>query len=207
MKPLVLTVVALLLGFSSPAPVRVDLSTTTNARWSGAPGNLQADWSVSSGDFAISGLETAESLDKPCRMGVMFKGMPGTASQYRNYDTNYGEQQINIQCSLSMSDWIPSRRRAGFFAANRRYVAAAAVCTNSRNGRVKGLRVYPARVLNSGQVEHLLTQTREFERQNCNDWKRASICPADKVATGVIAGFNQRGIVGIRLQCSAVITE
>ena len=186
-----------------------DPATTERAPGrSGITGLFHLDYHVPDG-YAISGLETAETSDRPCRVGIMRKALPGQDNAFYNYDYGiYGNQQLDQGCppSIVPTDWIPSRKRAGFFEENNLYVRAAAVCDskNNNNERIKGLRVFGAHITDAGDVNP--TQQRdEFARPNCGTWQSLVSCPDGKIATGIRAHFNTHGFVGLELWCSSMM--
>ena len=176
---------------------------------SGRAGLFELDYDVPEG-YAISGLETAETSDRPCRVGILRKGLPGHDDAYYNYDYGiYGNQQLNQGCPPSFlpTDWIPSRKRAGFFERDNLYVNAAEVCDskNNNNERIKGIRVFASRITEDGTVQ-IVQEQDEFARNNCGTWQDRVTCPADEVATGIIAHFDDDGFVGLQLRCSRLLS-
>lgn len=216
MRHLLLWTSIVLLVLLTPAahaqPVIVADPATTHLAdgLSGRTGLFHIDYHTLDG-YAISGLETAETSDRPCRVGIMRKGLPGQHDAFQNYDYGiYGNQQVNQGCppSIVPTDWIPSRKRAGFFASNNLYVNAAEVCDskNNNNERIKGLRVFGSRITNSGTV-NLAQEQDEFSRTNCGQWQSRVSCPSNEIATGIRAHFDTDGFVGLQLYCSRFINE
>jgi hypothetical protein len=207
-----IVLVVLLTPAAHAQPVIVADPATTHLAdgLSGRTGLFHIDYHVLDG-YAISGLETAETSDRPCRVGIMRKGLPGQHDAFQNYDYGiYGNQQVNQGCppSIVPTDWIPSRKRAGFFTANNLYVNAAEVCDskNKNNERIKGLRVFGSRITNSGNV-NLAQEQDEFARANCGQWQSRVSCPSNEIATGIRAHFDTDGFVGLQLYCSQFMNE
>lgn len=172
-----------LISTTKAQDLRIDHATTISAAvTTGITTDFWAPYDTGD-EYAIAGLETAETSNKPCRLGITRKNL----DTGRVISLNYGQQQIDLECSIDMFwEWTPSRKRAGFFVRNRRFVRSVAACVNDNNGRIKGLRVTAAIVSERGEVSPI-SATDEFERANCREWKPASVCPADMIGSGVIA--------------------
>ena len=200
---LALILVQSLLSTTTAQDIRIDATTTEEAA---AVTGQETDVPVfydTDDEHAIGGLETAEVSNKPCRLGITRKNLD--TGETRSF--TYGQQQINLECNVDMLwELLPSRKSAGFFYTNRRFVRAVAACVNDNNGRIKGLRVTAATVSLGGEVSPIQA-TDEFERPNCRgNWQDPSVCPADMVASGLIAYMTEpNGLVGIRLKCSRVM--
>ncbi len=91
-------------------------------------------------------------------------------------------------------------------------MTAVQVCTNPRNGRVKGLEIRGHTIESDGTFGAYAKDTET--QPNCSEWSKMVVCSSQHVATGMIAHFdNRRGtsssnaLVGLQLICRKVVKE
>lgn len=89
-------------------------------------------------------------------------------------------------------------------------MTAVQVCTNPRNGRVKGLEIRGHTIESDGTFGAYAQDTETLP--NCSEWSTMVVCSSQHVATGMIAHFdNRRGtsssnaLVGLQLICRKVV--
>lgn len=89
------------------------------------------------------------------------------------------------------------------FKDNPRYfVRGLSVCTNGKkNHRLKGLKIWAAKLPAGNGVVDELTVTSKKERTNCKNWHGPVYCPDDQVASGVQLRMKDDSIVGVALEC------
>ena len=74
------------------------------------------------------------------------------------------------------------------------------MCTNSGNGRLKGVRIFGARVPRNGTIE-AQEAMREAKMGNCaaNEWRNPVHCPDGQVAEGLLVYRQRRsGVAGLQ---------
>lgn len=111
----------------------------------------------------------------------------------------------NDAVSFAISD------RTRVTVGENRFITAIQVCTtgqsDSRRRRIKGLRVWSARITASGQVDR--TQQMVEDRQsNCAIWHEKQMCIGNRVAVGLRAYYDRwtRGTTGLTGQSSPFFT-
>jgi hypothetical protein len=87
------------------------------------------------------------------------------------------------------------------------YISGLRVCMDRGGDRIKGIQVR-GRVPSSQGVLSDAPREPKYERPNCHDWREWVECPADHIASGLVAEFESgnepRSITGLRLLCSRV---
>ncbi|MEX0708145.1 MAG: LamG-like jellyroll fold domain-containing protein [Woeseia sp.] len=90
-------------------------------------------------------------------------------------------------------------------------ITALQVCTNARNGRVKGLEISGHTIDMRGAFGAYAKDTETAP--NCSAWATMVVCPSQHMATGIVAHFGNRQrnssnpLVGLQLICRKVIKE
>lgn len=161
------------------------------------PGYLTADKGVEHTVYmGITGIEWWERADKPCRIQARSLSLDPTIGKASSNDKSICNGDSGNGKSVS-------------FVGSRNYLRAVAACTNdkkdSSNNRLKGLRIYPARVDADGTVTALSTYE-EVRHTNCpaSGWHPVASCPAGHIATGLRVHHNGDWFRGISLKCRLV---
>lgn len=102
-------------------------------------------------------------------------------------------------------------------AGDDHYITAIQVCTTNENDvrkrKIKGARIWTARLDPGGVVNRTGYDPVEFDRPNCNNhWREKQLCLGNRVAVGIKAYYNDDSpqwnnryyITGLELQCAAV---
>ncbi len=88
------------------------------------------------------------------------------------------------------------------------YVSGLRVCMDRGGERVKGIQVRGRITASNGTLTAGSREPR-FERPNCHEWRRWVECPANHIASGLIADFDAgkepRSMTGISLICRRVV--
>ena len=192
------------------AAVMFGLGTGAHAESFGA--DTKGTWTSISGD---TGTNTDQSTwaDKGIRTMIFYEnGDIPSIVESRNHSlcstgcTSYSTGDARIKKLLLK---IPATK-AVVSVGDARYVRAIQVCTkntkHSSKNRLKGVRIWGAKIGKKGKVIDLKEPYLHFERPNCpakNGWRNIASCGAGKVATGFKIHFTsvQQGITGISLYC------
>ena len=154
---------------------------------------------VGEGPFGINEVSWWEDSDKPCFMRIGVRTLKEPASFG-------GQQQIDI-CNPGLVDYfVGTETKTVTFQSNPRHVVrGVAACTNNKdNHRLKGVRIYAAKVwTTSEQVEELSVSDQE-DRPNCATWHRAVYCPVDQIASALVVHHSDKEITGLALRCRKV---
>ncbi len=88
----------------------------------------------------------------------------------------------------SLSDWTKAVR----FNGNPRYfIRGVAICNNNKgNQRLKGVRIYAAKVWATEERVDGLTSSEAEDHPNCSTWDNPVYCPANNVASAVVVHHN-----------------
>ena len=150
------------------------------------------------GNVAIKGLTWREDADKPCHMAISERGLAEA--------TPWDAPSMDI-CGIVSSYLIATAtERVLSFDANPRYfLRGIAVCNNDKsNHRLKGIRIYAAKVWSTQQQVDELTMSQQTSLTNCDRWDSAVYCPADNVASAVVVHHNNKEITGLALRCRPI---
>lgn len=113
-----------------------------------------------------------------------------------------------FECAGTVNDGIFSNKRIRVEVPGS--MTAVQVCTNRRNGRVKGFEIRGHAIESDGTWGAYAQDTETLP--NCSEWATMVVCRSQHVATGMIAHFdNRRGtsssnaLVGLQLICRKVV--
>jgi hypothetical protein len=153
---------------------------------------------VGEGDFGISGLSWDEDGDKPCRMWVQPRALSNAAAG--------GGGQMDICGPVAVPFVVGSLTMTVSFDGNARYfIRGIAACTNGQsNHRLKGVRIYAAKVWTTEEPVDALAASDEEDRPNCSQWHSAVYCPTGQIASAIVAHHSDREITGLALRCRRV---
>jgi hypothetical protein len=151
------------------------------------------------GTNGISAVTWREDMDKPCFMSVTPRNLvEGTQALPNAMDicgvyTTPAFGGINTERTLTL-------------ASNPRYfVRGVAVCNNDKsNHRLKGVRIYPAKVWATQEQVDELSWNQQTSLTNCERWDSAVYCPADSVASAIVVHHSTKEITGLALRCRRV---
>lgn len=153
-------------------------------------------------DKGLRGIQWLESLDVPCSFQTLTRTLDGTQEYSGRSWINCGNSPIFSTTKVE-------------FTAERNFVRGLAVCDSRQNSnhRIKGIRLFGAKVwLTKQQIDHL-DGSIETTRSNCGDWAPAVFCPNGMIATGLIVreAFDGSAVSGpahagegLALQCQRV---
>lgn len=184
-------------GWTSPSWTSVSGETASNSGIIDRPS-----------PYAIKGIMVAESGDRPHLIHVTLETLcngvcpdgPSGAANWLNSDPEndvMGLGGFGQSLDLSLDD--------------DHYITAIQVCTSGQNNRdrrrIKGLRIWGARLGNQGQLVGS-SEMHEKRRTNCSDWYPRLECPAGKVAVGLRGYFDGRRddpfFTGLAMRCGRV---
>lgn len=169
---------------------------------SGHRGDDQQLLSVS--PLGLNGLAWSESADNPCMFRLLTRDLAN------GRDTGYGAEFDGLDCPNPVPGAIPAfpwSEDVNFNGNPRYFVRGVAVCNNNKkNQRMKGLRIYPAKVWTTKQqIDELGKKySDEHALANCRTWSNPVYCPEGKVAFGVVVHYTRDGITGLALRCKTV---
>lgn len=179
------------LGTPFVASAELDASTVSNTAVSGYAGQASEAATVSLGEKGITQIAWEELSDKPCHIELVGKD-PDNAS-----DTQWGVEDVCGGISR-----VDSRKTVKFKDNPRYFVRGIQVCSNNKNNhRLKGIKIFAAKLPAGNDDIQTLTVTNKKERTNCKNWHQAVYCPSNKVASGLNVKIDDHSIVGLGLEC------
>jgi hypothetical protein len=148
-----------------------------------------------SGLYAVS---WSEAADKPCFMVVARRSL-----------SNNGQLTDGVSDILNGCGGTSSTKTASFEQHERYFIRGLAVCTNNNdNHRLKGVRIYAAKVWLTKQDVQTLSVSEEASRTNCATWHAAVYCPAGTIAAAIVVHPTGASpnieITGLALRCKKV---
>ena len=164
--------------------------------WSGFTAS-NCDTTEASPGYALTGFTWQEKGDDPVRLWVWSRKLCNGSCT--------GEEGSKIETTSANA--MSSIKGASVAAGH--YLTALQVCTteknDSANDKIKGIRVWGARLKGSGKLISD-PQYSEDSRTQCKKWRTKVQCAPGEVATGARDYFSHKtGFTGLRLRCSTVV--
>jgi len=155
----------------------------------------------------LKGFSWWENRDKPCKFTVHRVSL-NTVSPGATSLSDVKKQPQDT--SESMCDGSPGDgKTVKFVDGTKRFVRGIAVCTSDKNKssdeRIKGLRVYAAKVNDDGTVERL-DVNRDDRQANCKIWHAPVYCPNDYIVSALRLHQINDYFTGIGIKCRQVDT-
>ncbi|MFN0181319.1 MAG: hypothetical protein ACKVZ0_21130 [Gemmatimonadales bacterium] len=161
---------------------------------------------------ALQEIRWTEYADQPCLLTITTGYFYGSPNPYRP------ELKICDWPRRSGSGLFPSVKELGStteevaswktvkFANNPRYfIRGVAVCKSSKdNNRIKGIRIYPAKVWTSPRAIDVINDPDEASRTNCGTWDAPAFCPANYIAVQLMVYHRPHQITGLGLTCRQI---
>lgn len=150
--------------------------------------------------FALHGIRWSEADNKPCELSLM--------QRHLDDGRNTSTAGVFEHC-LSFTNIFTEHAGVDFQDNPRYYIRGLQVCTNKKNNhRMKGLRIFPAKVWrNEPRIDYLNVKS-EDKMANCAKWHPAVYCPRGKVAFGLDIHYSPEPasdwITGLALRCKTV---
>ncbi len=148
-------------------------------------------------DAGISKVSIFEKKDKPCELHVELREL---------YDAQAYNPPISGSLCTPGSDHVV----VSFSENPRYYLRGVAACTNDKKDtskrRLKGIKIYPAKVKRDGTVTNLSTNEGD-EQAHCKIWHPAVYCPGGFIASKVRAHYKDDYFTGLSLRCREVVIE
>ena len=226
---------------AKPRLIMVLLALTTNLAWA-VDATIQPYGTV--GTPAISGnggyaapldieiasilhrINLAEKGDRPCLVQARYWFERSTNDQPPELETS-GDNAWANTCNGSLTSGTgalrsPANNKAAAIPGRvepdsdgaRRAAVGVAVCLNGKRTRVKGIRIYGAKIEANGQIVRESALNDDFQRTNCKTpWASASMCGNLRVVTGLDLQFSKplgnskNELVGIGVRCQRVRAE
>ena len=195
---------ALVLGvWLWPAAARADVTTDPDSAsvsnvsgYTGKKGDVKAV----SLDWGLKTVTWYEKADKPCKLTISARDL---------YDPDKlvatSDYELDI-CGGAASN----KKLVSFTDSRRNFIRGVAVCTtdkkDSSDNRLKGIKIFAAKVTTDGQVTELTTFEKN-EHTNCAKWRKAVYCPAGHVAHGIQIHHTDGYFRGLAVKCRKVITK
>lgn len=201
MKRTVLVLAQVVIASSALAGGTITLSgtvTTTNVSGhTGTPKTVGNPSSVT--PWGLKELALGEKHDKPCYLHVLARSLPD--GDQTNAVLPDGTANL---CGGNAYDAL----RVNFADNARYFIRGLQVCTtdkaDTRDNRIKGVKIYPAKVDKETGAVSDLTSYEKVENPNCKKWHPAVYCPKGSVAVEVV-GHQTDGIYrGLGMKCRAV---
>jgi hypothetical protein len=193
---------------STVSPPRVSWSSPNWRPVSGHTGDMSEVYTSVSPTHALNRLAFYEHSDDPNHIEIWLEKLchdqpcdPGP----RDGVIHVGNKEENLRSKEILA------------AGDDHYITAIQVCTTNqrdvRNRKIKGARIWTARIEPGGVVNRTGYPPVGFERPNCNDnWRDKQVCVGNRVAVGLRAYYNDDSpqsnnrhyITGLELQCAFV---
>ncbi len=171
------------------------ITSTGYSGWAGAVSYADAPTMPEGGPSSLYGFAWYEDGNQPCRIGTYWRTLTQGTEVYTNSAFDH--------CSGS-----PGNRKAVIFADNPRYfVRGIATCSSKvdkNEHRVKGVKIYAAKVWMTKPDVEALTTVQLDDHANCGTWNAAVFCPAGQVAVGLVIHREDRSMTGLGLRCRPV---
>lgn len=187
------------IGASGAAAQRtVDPVTTTEV--SGFRSSEVTWLAVGEGLLGISGLGWSEDGDKPCWMQVYQRALQGEV-------TSSWTDPMDICGVRTSHPFSVDSGKSILFGDNPRYfVRGIRACNNNRdNHRLKGVRIYAAKVWATRAQIDELSHSEAEDRTNCATWDAPVYCPDGQIASAVVVHHSDDEITGLALRCRRVV--
>ena len=185
---------------------------TTSPNWrpvSGYTGDHSVIYSLAGSTYALTRLAFYEHSDDPNHIEIWTEQLcyhqpcdPGP----RDGSLHVGNKEENLGS------------REIIAAGDDHYITAIQVCTTNENDvrkrKIKGARIWTARLEPGGIVNRTGYDPVEFDRPNCNNhWRAKQLCIGNRVAVDLKAYYNddwpqwnsRRYITGLELECAHVV--
>lgn len=171
-----------------------DADSLTTTKVSGTAG-VASTHKSSSSDAALKGIEVMEQNDKPFKLTLHYGWLP----THDHGDVRAATGVLDVPNSQKGT----ASTKTAKFDGDRMFVRGVQACTNGSGTRLKGVKVFSARVNDDGSIEKGNPEA-SFERPNCSEWGKIRSCGDGKVAVGVTAHHGDKGFSGLALQCKSI---
>jgi hypothetical protein len=161
----------------------------------------QLTWlAVGEGPIGIKAVRWFEDGDKPCFMQIYQRALSGSpVSDFGAQLDICGGNDIGVPGAGSWEKTVT------FDGYPRYYIRGVSVCTNNNsNHRLKGIRIYAAKVWATEERVDQLSTKDEKDRPNCANWHPAVFCPADNIASALVVHHSDKEVTGLALRCRRV---
>jgi hypothetical protein len=106
-----------------------------------------------------------------------------------------------VQANSEHASW----KTVSFANRPRYFIRGVAVCkTSNDNNRIKGIRIYPAKVWHTARDIEPIHEPEEVSRTNCGQWEPARFCPTNYIAVQLMVYHRPHQITGLGLKCRPV---
>ncbi len=143
--------------------------------------------------MGIKEIRWSEKGDKPCSMLARTRPLDSTIDKT-------GYESVSF-CGTGSSEKKVEFRDSRYFL--RGIAACMTEKKSSRKNRLKGIRIYPARVAANGSVTAMNTYEEE-RRHHCDTWFPAVFCGNDEIASGINIYYEDGTFRGLGLRCRRV---
>lgn len=147
-------------------------------------------------DFGATSISWYEKANNPCEFSVYgFNLKPEAGRESRGANNSFctGASRQSKMVRVSGSDTV---------------IRGVAVCTTGqKNQRLKGIKVYSARVSEQARRVESTTQTRFAKHVNCKYWNGPAYCPSGQIATRLVIYRRGGSAVGLGLGCRKLVWD
>lgn len=199
MKMSWLLIGALAFGAAPGVTAQTTVNPVTTTAVSGFTSTDVTWLAVGEGPVGVMGLSWSEDGDKPCTFQVFQRALQGSVA-------SSWTQPMDI-CGVYTSNPFTanSSKTISFEDHARYYVRGIRVCNNNRdNHRLKGVRIYAAKVWSTREQVDELSASEMEDRTNCATWDSPVYCPADHIASAIVVHHSEDEITGLALRCRRV---
>lgn len=167
------------------------------------------------GQRALNRIGWREKFDKPCEVNLLSvvegEDIWARIIQRCTKDSSFACEEETCKGTGVYLNQTHGVRLEG----KRTGITSIRVCVNGRsNGRVKGLEIRGAEILDTGTLSSNLDISKDT-LAHCSEWEPFVLCPSGSVATGVRAHFDEGSgasrnvdqLVGLQLACRRILTD
>lgn len=178
---------------AAPLPAPTEMTWTVEGGWrgpTGFPGDARESWTAES-DQALTSMNWRERADDPVWFEFVGRKVCADTACSQAAPHRYSLRNGNLTSQKSV------------VTGDEHYATALAVCT-SGSGKIKGVRLWYARIRANRTLERASTPN-SFQRTNCSNWHAPQQCSARQVIVGIRAHYTDRqGYTGLSIRCGRI---
>jgi hypothetical protein len=206
------------LGLAALLAGRVQAQTTVNPLAQTGLSGFTATRTTVLGSSSVGGIEALQEIswtelgDQPCLLKITYGSFNGGQLSFRP-EMNICDWNENTVLdpfaafanAVSIYEGLASWKTVTFANRPRYFIRGIAVCkTGSDNNRIKGIRIYPAKVWNTARDIEVINEPVAATRTNCGDWDSPAFCPSNYIAVELMVYHRPHQITGLGLKCRPV---
>jgi hypothetical protein len=149
--------------------------------------------------YAVERLQFGEKGDKGCFLKVESGNINDPSASRKTAQLDLCDGNGPTDRSL---EYVPL-----LTTSHDTFIYGIGACTSKTENfkRLKGVRVYRAKIHPDGRWDKITDEDQSFDRPNCESWKTPVFCPDGWFANEVVVSFQQNGnddiFTGLNLRC------